>query len=196
MRHFHVVLESLYEAYRVLIPCGLFVVVQQQGVSGRISARMSAIESTQVEFRQQMSEFLQSSNQNQLVLNNLSTMFSIMMEKIGNPVPVCETQSPTTQNTNSQMPSLDRMLNSVAGSAGDPPPDPKRLKMNMNEDLSDVAKLKGKSIMQDEENHKGGAIEDGSLGVGNVVAPMGDCSLRAPGNGEGSEQNMWRGRKR
>ena len=100
----------------------LVVVFSQQGVSGRISARMSAIESSHAEFRQQFSEFLQSSNQNQLVLNNLSTMFSIMMEKMGNPVPVCETQSPTTQNTNSQMPSLDPMLNSVAGSAGDPTP--------------------------------------------------------------------------
>lgn len=83
---------------------------------------MSAIESTHLEFRQQLSELLQGSNQNQAVLNNLSTMFSIMMEKIGNPVPVCETQSPTTQNTNSQMPSLDRMLDSLAGSAGDTPP--------------------------------------------------------------------------
>ena len=87
---------------------------------------MSAIESTQVEFRQQMSELLQNSNKNQLVLNNLSTMFSIMMEKLGNPVPVCETQSPTTQNTNSEMPSAERMLDSVAGSAGEtPPPRPK-----------------------------------------------------------------------
>ena len=81
---------------------------------------MSAIESTHNEFRQQMSEVLHNSQKNTLVLNNLSTMFSIMMEKMGNPVTVCETQSPTTQNTNSQMPSLDRMLNSRAGSAGDP----------------------------------------------------------------------------
>ena len=98
------------------------VVPKQQGVSGRISARTSAIENTHLEFRQQLSEVLQSSNQNQLILNNMSTMFSIMMEKMDNPVTICETQSPTTQNINSQMPSLDRMLNSVAGSAADPPP--------------------------------------------------------------------------
>ena len=124
----------------------------------------------------------------------MSIMFSIMMEKIGNPVTVCEPQSPTSQNTNLQMPSLDRMLNSVAGSAGDPP-HPNRLKVNMNEDLSDVAKLKGKSIMQDKENNKCGATEDGSLGVGNVVAPMGDCSLRALGNGEGSDKTCGEGGK-
>ena len=168
---------------------------KQQGVSGRISARMSAIESTHLEFRQQLSEVLQSSNQNQLVLKNLSTMFTIMMEKMGNPVTVGETQSPTTQNTNSQMPSLDRMLNSVAGSAGDPPPHPKRLKVSMDEDLSDVARLKGKSVMQDEENQKGGAIEEGSLGVENVVAPMGDCSLRASRDGEGSDNPCGEGGK-
>lgn len=125
----------------------MFVVVfKQQGVSGRISARMSAIESTHNEFKQQLSEVLQSSQKNQLVLNNMSTMLSIMMEKIGNHVTVCEPQSPTTQNTNSQMPSLDRMLNSMAGSAGDPS-HLKRLKVKEVEDASDVAKLKGKSIM-------------------------------------------------
>ena len=101
------------------------VVPKQQGVSERISARMSAIESTHLEFRQQLSEVLQSLNQNQLVLNNMSTMFSIMIEKMGNPVTVCETHSPTTQNTNSQFPSLNRMLNSEADSAGDPCPPPK-----------------------------------------------------------------------
>ena len=83
---------------------------------------MSAIESTHNEFRQQLSDVLQSTNQNQLVLKNLSTMFSILMEKIGNPMTVSEPRSPTAQNTNSQMPSLDHRLNSGAGSAGGPPP--------------------------------------------------------------------------
>ena len=86
---------------------------QQQGVSGRISARMSAIERTHNEFRQKFFDLLQNTNQNQQVLKNLSTMFSIMMEKIRNPMTVGEPQSPTAQNTNSQMPTFDRMLNSV-----------------------------------------------------------------------------------
>ena len=101
---------------------------EQQGVSGRMSARICALESTQNELRQQLSAVLHTSQTNQrslqqntLVLNNLSSMFSIMMEKIGNPVSVSEPKLPTTQNTNSHMPSLDPLLNSVAGSAGDPP---------------------------------------------------------------------------
>ena len=56
----------------------------------------------------------------------------------------------------------------------------------MNEDTSDVARLKGKSVVQDEENPPVGAIEDESLVMEDVVAPMGDFSQRAPGNGEGS----------
>ena len=65
----------------------------------------------------------------------------------------------------------------------------------MNEDFSDVARLKEKFVMQDKENKKSGAIEDGSLGVENVVAPMGDCSLIAPGNGEGSDKTCGEGGK-
>ena len=77
-----------------------------------------------------------------------------------------------------------------------PPPDPKRLKgLALNEDQSDVARLKGKYVVQDEENPRAGAIEDGSLGVENVVAPMGDCSQRAPGNGEGNGKTCGEGGK-
>ena len=100
----------------------------QQGVSGRMSAQISALESTKNEFKQKLSEVLhtsqtnqQSLQQNTLVLNNLSSMFSIMMEKIGNPRVVYEPKSPTGQNTNSHMPSLDPMLNSDPHSAGDTP---------------------------------------------------------------------------
>ena len=177
-------------------PNCLFVVVcKQQGVSGRISARMSAIENTHNEFRQQLSEVLHSSQKNQVVLNNLSTMFSIMMEKMGNPVTACETLSPTTQNTNSQMPSLDRMLHSGAGSAGDPPVNPKRLKVNPIEEASDVAKLKGKSVMQEDGNQQGGATEDVSLGGILVVAPKADETPDAPGNGDGGEKSCVEGEK-
>lgn len=56
-----------------------------------------------------------------MVLNNLSLMLSIMIEKMGNPRFVSELNSPIAKNTNSHMPSLDPLLNSVAGSAGDPP---------------------------------------------------------------------------
>ena len=80
---------------------------------------MSAIESTYNEFRHQLSEVLHNSQKNLLNLNAFSTIFIIMMENIGDPMTVCEPQSPTTQNINSQMPSLDRMLNSVAGSVGE-----------------------------------------------------------------------------
>ena len=177
-------------------PNCLFVVVfKQQGVSGRISARMSAIESTHNEFRQQLSEVLQSSQKNQVVLNNLSTMFSIMMEKMGNPVTVCETQSPTAQNTNSQMPSLDRMLHSGVGSGGDPPVNPKRLKVNPIEEASDVAKLKGKSVLEVDGNQHGGATEDVSLGRVLVVAPKADDTPDAPGNGDGGEKSYVGGEK-
>ena len=117
------------------------------------------------------------------------------MMEMGNPVTVCETQSPTTHNTNSQMPSLDHMLNSVVGSAGDLAPHSKRLKLDTNEDLSDVAKLQKKFVMQDEEKQKGGATKDGSLGVGNVVALVGDCSLGASGNGESNDKTCGNGRK-
>ena len=90
--------------------------------------RISALESAHVEFKQQISEVLHNSQNNQqslqqdtLVLNNLSTMVSIMMHKIGNPGSSSEPKSPTPQNTNSLMPSLDPMLNSWAGSEGDTP---------------------------------------------------------------------------
>ena len=65
----------------------------------------------------------------------------------------------------------------------------------MIEDASDVAKLKGKSIMQDEGNPKGGATEDGSLRGGNVVAPMGDKTSKAHGNGDGGEKSCRGGGK-
>ena len=86
---------------------------EQQGVSGRISSRMSALEGTQNEFRQQMSEVLHTSQQNTLVLNNLSSMFSIVMEKIGNPVSVGEPKSPRNKALNSDVPSVDRSMFSI-----------------------------------------------------------------------------------
>ena len=99
----------------------MVVMLEQQGVSGRISSRISALEGTQNEFRQQMFEVLLNQQQNTLVLNNLSSMFSIMMEKIGNPVSVSEPKKPKTKTTTLQVPSVDRMFISMACSAGDPP---------------------------------------------------------------------------
>ena len=118
-----------------------------------MSTRINALESTHVEFKQKLSKVLhtsqtnqQSLQQNTLVLNNLSSMFSIMMEKIGNLGSISEPKSPTPQNTNSHMPSLDPMLNSWEGSEGDTPRK-KGHKVIRTEDAIDVAKMNGKGVM-------------------------------------------------
>jgi hypothetical protein len=92
-------------------------------------AQICALESAHAKFKQQISEVLhtsqtsqQSLQQNTLVLSNLSTMVSIMMEKIGNPWTSSKPKSPTPQNAKSLMPSLDPMLNSCAGTEEDTPP--------------------------------------------------------------------------
>ena len=95
---------------------------EQQGASGRISARMSAIEITQAKVDQQLSEVLHTSQQTTQVLNNLTSMFTIMMAKMGNSGSILEPTTPTAQNTNSNMPSVDPMLNSGACSEEDTPP--------------------------------------------------------------------------
>jgi hypothetical protein len=106
---------------------------------------MTAVESQQNEMKQQLSEVLQSSQQNTQVLNNLSSMFSIMMEKLGNPVTVCESKSNTPQNTNSHMPSSEPMLNSWHGSAGDTTTKAVS-KLLESDEPSNVAKLIGELI--------------------------------------------------
>ena len=58
----------------------------------------------------------------------------------------------------------------------------------MIESMSDLDKLKGKSILQDEGKEQDGAIDNGRLRVGNVVPAMGDGSLTAAGNGEPSDK--------
>ena len=168
---------------------GMFV---QQGVSARISSRISAIEGTQSEFREQMSEVLHTSQQNTLVLNNLKSMFSIIMEKIGNPVSVLEPKSPTTKTVTSQGPSVDRMFVSVACSGGEPP----LPKENLSKDANDVAQLKGKSVLQVVGSPECEVTEDGIVDLGgNVVADIGESSLKASGKGEAEGNSGGEGRK-
>ena len=183
----------------------------QQGVSRRMSTQINALENTKNEFKQQLSEVLhtsqtnqQSLQQNTLVLNNVSSMFSIMMEKIGNPGVVYDPKSPTGQNTNSHMPSLDPMLNSDPGSVGDTP-HRKGFEVLRTEDATDMAKLKKKGVMRGGRSPGGaskigvskvggtmrngspeGAVtEGGTLGGGNGVAPVGEPTPKVVGIGEG-----------
>ena len=139
-----------------------------------MSAWICALESTQNEFKQQLSKVLytsqinqQSVQQNTLILNNLSLMFSIMMEKIGNPGFVFEPKSPSTQSTNSHMPSLDPMLNSMAGCADDTPRK-KCFKVNKTEGATNVAKLKGKGVMRGARSPKG----DSKIGASKVAGTV------------------------
>ena len=155
---------------------------------------MSAIESTHAKFEQQMSEVLHSSQQNTVVLNNLSSMFSILMEKMGTQATIFEPTTPTAQVTNSNMPSLDPILNSGAGSDGETPR-MKRSKMVRTGETLDDPTLSPKGDMGsgqiveglinqveskgDVEEGNGSVvpvpIQGGSLGGGeNVSAPVAD----------------------
>ena len=140
-------------------PSRVWWVCAQQGASGRLSTRMSVVESTQNEFKQQLSDLVHTSQQNTLVLHNLSSMFAIMMEKMGNSATVCEPKSATPQNTNSHMPSSEPMLASWDGSAGDT-----TLKVVSKvietEAPTNVAKLSGEGVMG------GGRKSEGASEVG------------------------------
>jgi hypothetical protein len=168
-----------------------------------MSARISALESTHAEFKQQISEVLQTSQtaqqslqQNTLVLNNLSSMVCILMEKIDNQGSVIEPTTPTAQNTNSHMPSLDPVLISGAGSEGDTP---RKIcdKVVGPEEATDVPNLIGDGVLGEGGSAEGGSkmgdskggvtegngspgcdgIENSSLGgVANVDAPNGGSS--------------------
>jgi hypothetical protein len=107
---------------------------------------MSMVESTQNEFKQQLFDLVHTSQQNTVVLNNLSSMFAIMMEKIGNPVTVCDPKSPTPQNTNSHMPSSEPILNSCDGSPGDTTLNPMS-KVIESEAPTNVPKLNWEGVM-------------------------------------------------
>ena len=107
---------------------------------------MSIVESTQNEFKQQLSDLVHTSQQNTVVLNNLSSMFAIMMEKIGNPVTVWDPKSPTPQNTNSHMPSSEPILNSCDGSPGDTTLNPMS-KVIESEAPTNVPKLNREGVM-------------------------------------------------
>ena len=151
-----------------------------------MSTRLSAVESTQNEFKQQLSEVLHTSQQNTLVLNNLSSMFTIMMEKLGNPPTVCEPKSATPQNTNSHMPSSEPMLNSWDGSAGDTTVNPVT-KVIESEVLTNVARLNGEGASKVGACEVGGtetleilaaaSMEGGGAAVGEPTPSQG-------GNGE------------
>ena len=185
-----------------------------------MSARISALESTQNDFKLQLSEVLQTTSsaqqslqQNTLVLSTLSSMFSIMMEKIGNPGPVCDPKSPIVQNTNSHMPSSEPMLNSWAGSAGETPRE-NGSKVTRAEDATDVAKLNGKGVMGDgkspegdsnagaskvggteaKESAGGVVMEGGSLGGGdNETEAVGEPTPEEAGNGKGGVDLLAKG---
>ena len=133
-----------------------------------MSTRLSAVESTQNDLKQQLSEVLHTSQQNTLVLNNLSSMFTIMMEKLGNPVTVCEPKSATPQNTNSHMPSSEPMLKSWDGSAGDTTLNPVT-KVVESEAPTNVAKLNGEGVMGGGRSPEG-ASEVGASKVGGTEA--------------------------
>ena len=70
---------------------------------------------------------------------------------------------------------------------------PERSKVNPIEEASDLAKLKGKFVMQVDGNQQGGATEDVSLGGLFVVAPKADHTPNAPGNGDGGEKSCVEG---
>ena len=169
----------------------------QQGVSGRISTRISAIESVQNEFKLQLSEVMQTvqSNQQQtsVYLKNLSSMVSSMMEKIGQVQTVCDPKSPPAQITNSLMPSLEPMLNSGAGSAGDTTHNPSS-KVVGTEDATHATRAKGDSEVGASNvgatvakpSPGGGVVEDGDLGgVGNRGAAVGEPMPIEAGKGKG-----------
>lgn len=80
---------------------------------------MSAIESKHAKFDQALTEVLHTSQQNTLVLNNLSSMFHVMMAKMGNTGSVLEPTTPTAQFTNSKLPSVDPNMISGAGNEED-----------------------------------------------------------------------------
>lgn len=129
---------------------------EQQGASGRISARMSAIEITQAKVDQQLCEVLHTSQQTTQVLNNLTSMFTIMMAKMGNSGSILEPTTPTAQNTNSNMPSVDPMLNSGACSEEDTPRKKART-MVRTEGEVDLANLSPEGVMVG-----GGSVEGDS----------------------------------
>lgn len=175
----------------------------QQGVSGRISTRISAIESVQNEFKLQLSEVMQTvqSNQQQtsVYLKNLSSMVSSMMKKIGQVQTVCDRKSPPAQITNSLMPSLEPMLNSGAGSAGDTTHNPSS-KVVGTEDATHATQAthathaKGDSEVGASNvgatvakpSPGGGVVEDGDLGgVGNRGAAVGEPMPIEAGKGKG-----------
>ena len=188
-------------------PC---LLCEQQAVSGRMAARISALESTHAEFKQHLSEVLHTSqtnqqalHQNTLVLTNLTSMVSIMMEKLGNQGTVFEPTTPTTQNTNSHMPSLDPMLNSGVGSEGDTL-GKNGHKVVSTEDAIDVANETGEGVMgagvsveggskshvskggviEGHGSPGGGLIEGSSLGGGGIVAaPVGESTPSQAGLG-------------
>ena len=76
----------------------------QQAVSGRMSARMAAVEQTQAEFRSQLSEVLLTSHNNEQALkactnklDNLATMVANIMNKLES-MPIVSEPNPTVNN--------------------------------------------------------------------------------------------------
>ena len=156
---------------------------EQQGASGRMSTRMTALESAQNEIKVQLSEHMQTyqsnQQQNNLVLKNLSSMVSIMMERMGTVQSVCDPKSQPTQITNSHMPSSDPPLNSCEVSAGDTPLVPSSQVIG-TEDPFHVAPSNEEGVMVVCSNPQ----VDSDVGASNVPATEAHESLGA-GLGEG-----------
>jgi hypothetical protein len=132
-----------------------------------------------------------------------------MMEKLGNPVTVCEPKSNTPQHANFHMPSSEPMLNSWHGSAGDTTTKAVS-KLLESDEPSNVAKLIGELITgvtaavgeptprqggngEDGLHHsdKGGGSDtliEGSGEDGNVIALAVEDGSGGSGSGEGRSQ--------
>ena len=95
-------------------------------------------------------------------------MFSMMMEKLGNPVTVCKPKSPAPQNTNSHMPSSEPLLNSWDGSVGDTTRNP-LTKVIESKTPNNVAKLNGEGVMGGGRSPVG-ASKVGTSMVGGIQA--------------------------
>ena len=163
---------------------------EQQGASGRLSSRVSAIESTHAKFDQQLTEVLHTSQQNTLVLNNLASMFTVMMVKMGNTGSVVEPTTSTGQMTNPNMPSVDPMLISGAGNEEETLHKKARTMVSTEGDvhmtnlspegvMRGARSVGGDSKVGDSKGHVivgidspiDVSIEGGSVGVGDMTAP-------------------------
>ena len=177
-----------------------------------MSTRISALESTQNDIKMKLAEVMQTYQSNQeentLVLKNLSSMVSIMMERIGGVQSERDPKLPPPQFNNSEMPTSEPILNSWAGSAGDTTRNP-RSKVIGTEDPTLVANLNVEGVMgggrspqgesdvgaskvgasNTKESPGGGLVEGGGLGGGgNGAAETGEPTPSVAGDEKGGAE--------